>query len=152
MFLSRELIFVLPYLGKISIVLGTRLRQTTQRDLPYCKLKVIFISNCRLNTLFQFKDSPEKKIRSGIIYRYNFSNCKVTYYGKSFPLFYTRVPEHMGSPILLKNTSKNFKQSAISDHPLQPNCAINFDDSSILPMDSNKFKLLVRESFLIKSD
>ena len=96
MFLSRELIFVLPYLGKISLVLGTRLRQTTQRDLPYCKLKLIFISNCRLNTLFQFKDSPEKKIRSGIIYRYNFSNCKVTYYGKSFPLFYTRVPEHMG--------------------------------------------------------
>ena len=96
MFLSRELIFVLPYLGKISLVLGTRLRQTTQRDLPYCKLKLIFISNCRLNTLFQFKDSPEKKIRSGIIYRYRFSNYKVTYYRKSFPLFYTRVPEHMG--------------------------------------------------------
>ena len=47
---------------------------------------------------------------------------------------------------------KNIKQSAISDHPLQCNCATNFDGFNILAMDSNKFKSLLREGLLIKCD
>ena len=71
---QRKLTFFLPYLGKLSLDLRPRLRRTIERDSPYCKLKVIFRSNCRLNALFRFKDSLEKKIRSGIIYRYMCSN------------------------------------------------------------------------------
>ena len=47
---------------------------------------------------------------------------------------------------------KNDMQSAISDHLLQCNCTINFDDFDILAAESNKFKLLLRESLLIKRD
>ena len=61
---KRELICVLPYLGKASLDLRTRLRRTIERNFPFCKLKIIFRSKCRLNTLFCFKDSLEKKIRS----------------------------------------------------------------------------------------
>ena len=74
---KRELICVLPYLGKASLDLRTRLRQTIERNLPFGELKIIFRSKCRLNTLSHFKDSLEKKIRSGIIYRYTCSNCKL---------------------------------------------------------------------------
>ena len=49
---KRELTFVLPYLGKVSFDLRTRLRRTIERDLPYCKLKIVFRSKCRLNTPF----------------------------------------------------------------------------------------------------
>ena len=149
---KRELTLVLPYLGKLSLDLRTRLRRIIERDLPYCKLKIIFRSKCRLNTLFRFKDPLEKKTRSGIIYRYMCSNCKVTYYGKTFRHFYTRAAEHMGISNLTEKRLKNVKQSAISDHLLQCNCAINFDDFSILATDCNKFKLLLRESLLIKRD
>ena len=48
---KRKLTFVLPYLGTLSLDLRTRLRRTIERDSPYCKLKVIFRSKCRLNTL-----------------------------------------------------------------------------------------------------
>ena len=58
---KRQLTFVLQYLGKLSLDLGTRLRRTIERDLPYCKLKVIFKSKCRLNTLLRFKCPLEKK-------------------------------------------------------------------------------------------
>ena len=68
---KRELICILPYLGKVSLDLRTKVRQTIERNLPFCKLKIIFKSKCRLNTLFHFKDSLEKKTRSGIIYRKN---------------------------------------------------------------------------------
>ena len=132
--------------------LRTRLRRTIERNLPYCKLKIIFRSKCRLNTLFRFKDPLEKKIRSGIIYRYTCSNCRVTYYGKTFRHFYTRAVEHMGISNLTGKRLKNVKQSAIADHLLQCNCAINFNDFSILATDCNKFKLLLRESLLIKRD
>ena len=93
---KRELICVLPYLGKASLDLRTKLRRTIERNLPFCKLKIIFRSKCRLNTLFHFKDSLEKKIRSEIIYRYGCSNCNVTYYGKTFRHFYNRAAEHIG--------------------------------------------------------
>ena len=81
---NKELICVLAHLGKTSLHLRTRLRRSTEGNLPHFKLKVTFRSKCRLNSLFRFKDSLEKKIRSGIISHYTCSNCKVTYYEKNF--------------------------------------------------------------------
>ena len=150
MFPKRELTFVLPYSAKLSLDLRTRVRQTIERDLRYCKLKIIFRSKCRLNTLFRVKDPFEKKIHSGIIYRCTCRNCKVTYYGKTFRHVYTRSAEHMGISNLTGKRLKNVKQSAISHHLLQCNCAIKSDDFSILATDCNRFKLLLRESLLIK--
>ena len=43
---KRELICVLPYLGKASPDLRTR--RTIERNLPFCKLKIIFRSKWRL--------------------------------------------------------------------------------------------------------
>ena len=114
---KRELICILPYLGKASFDLRTKLRRTIESNLPFCKLKIIFRSKW-LTNLFHFKDSLEKKIRSGIIYRYMCSNCNVTYYGKTFCHFYTRAAEHMGISDLTGKRLKNVKQSSISDHLL----------------------------------
>ena len=93
---NRELTFFLPYLGELSLDLRTRLKQAIEKDLPYCKLIIVFRSKCRLNTLIWFKTPLEKKNCSGITYRYTSSNCSVTYYGKTFRHFCTRAAEHMG--------------------------------------------------------
>ena len=76
------------------------------------------------------------------------SNCKVTYYGKTFRLFYIKVAEHMLTSNLTGKCLKNVKQSAISDHLLQCNYTVKFDDFDILAADPNK--LLLRECLLIK--
>ena len=47
---------------------------------------------------------------------------------------------------------KNAKKSAISDHLLQCDFPITFYDFDILASDSNKLKLLMKESLLIKRD
>ena len=60
--------------------------------------------------------------------------------------------KHMGISNLTEKRLKSIKQSAISDHLLQCNCTINFDNFDILAAESNKFKLLIRESLLIKRD
>ena len=91
---KRELICILPYLGKASLDLRTRLRQTIERNLPFCKLKIIFRSKCRLNTLFRFKDSLEKKIRSGIIYRYSVVTARLLITEKPSVTF---IPERLNT-------------------------------------------------------
>ena len=56
-----ELTFVLGYLGKSSLDLRTRVRRTIERDLPYCKLKVIFRSKVDLTPWFNLKIHLRKK-------------------------------------------------------------------------------------------
>ena len=58
----------------------------------------------------------------------------------------------MGISNLTRKRLKIIKQSAISDHLLQCNSTINFDNFDILGEESNEFKLLLRESLLIKRD
>ena len=81
-----------------------------------------------------------------------FSNCKVTYYGKTYCHVFTRAAEHMGISNLTGKRLKCVKQSAVSDHLLECNCSIDFDHFDILASDANKFRLLIKESLLIKRD
>ena len=132
--------------------LRTGLVNSIESNLKFCKLKFILQSPCKLNSLFRNKDSLQKKIRSDIVYRYMCSNCKVTYYGKTCRHFFTRAEEHMGIPNLTGKCLKFIKQSAVSDHLLECNCSIDFDHFNILASDANRFRLLIKESLLIKRD
>ena len=58
----------------------------------------------------------------------------------------------MGTSNLTEKRLKNIKESAVSDHRLQCDCVISFDDFDILASDTNNFSLLVKESLLIKRD
>ena len=115
-----------------SIDLRARLRRMIEKNIPFCVLSVVFRSTCRLGNLFRFKDSLEKKILYGIVYRYTSSNCKVTCYGKTFRHFFTRASEDMGTSNLTGKRIKNAKESAISDHLLQCDSPTAFDDFDIL--------------------
>ena len=131
-----------PFLGKRAMQLKTLLVNSVEINLKFCKLKVIFHSPCKLNSLFRYKDSLQEKICSDIVYRYMCSNCKVTYYGKTYCHF---------SNLTGKNL-KCVKQPAVSDHLLECNYSIDFGHFDILAFDANKFRLLIKESLLIKRD
>ena len=81
---KKELVCVLPSIGKKSLQLRAQLVRSIQQNLKFCSLNATFQLPCKLHTLFKFKDSLDKKIRSDLIYRYTCSNCSVTYYGKSY--------------------------------------------------------------------
>ena len=80
------------------------------------------------------------------------SNCKVTYYGKTYCYFFTRAAEHMCFSILIGKCLKCVKKSAVYDHLLECNCSIDFDHFDILATGANKFRLLIKERLLIKRD
>ena len=136
---KKELVCVLPFIGKKSLQLRSRLVKSIQQNLKFCSLNVIFQSPCKLHTLFKFKDSLDKKIRSDLIYRYTCSNCNVIYCGKTYRE-------------LNREGSKNMKGSVVSDHHLQCDCIISFGDFDVLASYTNNFRLLIKESLLIKRD
>ena len=45
---KKELVITLPYLGKMSKIVKTRLTKTMNKDKKFCKLRVIFQTNNRL--------------------------------------------------------------------------------------------------------
>ena len=110
---KKQLICVLPFLGKKSLQLRSRLVNSVNKTVRFCNLKVVFRSQRKLNTLFRFKDSLNKKIRSFLVYRYTCSNCNVTYCGKTYRHFFTRAAEHMGISNLTGKRLKNIKDSAV---------------------------------------
>ena len=115
---KKEVICFLPFIGYKSLQLRNRLVNSIENNLKFCKLKVIFQSPCQLSSPFRYKDSLKKEIGSDVAYRYTFSNCKVTYYGKTYHHFFTRVAEHMDISNLTGKRLKTAKKSAISDHLL----------------------------------
>ena len=44
------------------------------------------------------------------------------------------------------------KESAVSDHRLQFDCVIRFDDFDVLASETNNFRLLIKESLSINGD
>ena len=58
----------------------------------------------------------------------------------------------MGISNFTEKQVKNMKESAVSDHRLQSDCVISFDDFDVLVSDTNNFRLLIKESLLIKRD
>ena len=104
---KKELVCVLPFIGKKSLQLRSRLVMSIKQNLKFCSLNVIFQSSCKLHTLFKFKDTLDNKIRSYLIYRYTCSNCKVTCFGKTYRHFFTRVAEYMGISNLTEKRVKN---------------------------------------------
>ena len=147
---KKELVCVLPFIGKKSLQLRSKLVKSVQNNLSFCHLKVVFQSPHKLCTLFCFKDILNKKIRSDLVYRYSCSSCNATYYGKTYRHFFTRAARHMSISNLTSKRVKNVKESAIYEHLLQCYCTIDFEKFGILASDANSFRLLIKESLLIK--
>ena len=64
---KKEFFITLPYLGNLSLTIRTRLQNNINRNLPFCKIKIIFKSTTRLSNFFRFKDKVP----------FNFTNSRV---------------------------------------------------------------------------
>ena len=88
---KKQTICVLPFIGNKSLQLRTRLINSIENNLKSCKCKVISKSPCKQSSLIRYKDFLKKEIHSDIACRYTRSNCKVTYYGKTYRQFFILI-------------------------------------------------------------
>ena len=115
---KKELLVVLPYLGTFSLNLRKGLYKLVMKSLPQCNIKVIFKSKNRLSSFFRFKDSIPWHLGSHLIYKFQCSNCNVTYYGETERHLKVRAGKHISrSPLTGKRVNNN-KKSSVQDHCL----------------------------------
>ena len=94
---KKELLAVLSYLGKFSLNLRKCLYKLVSKSLPQCNIKVIFQSKNQLSSFFKFKDSIPLHLHSHLIYKFQYSNCNVTYYGETEHDLKVRAGEHIST-------------------------------------------------------
>ena len=146
---KRDLLLVLPFLGTFFLNLRKLLYKSASKSLPQCNIKVIFQSKNRWSSFFKLKDSIPFYLHSHLIYKFQCSNCNVTYYGKSERHLKVRAGEHISTSPLTEKRVHNNKNSSVKDHCLLSGHVCSFDDFTVLNYESHKFKCLIKESLLV---
>ena len=149
---KKQLIITLPYLGKLSLQICTRINRIMKNKLPYCNVQFVFQTKCKISNLFTFKDKIPLVLHSGIVYKFQCSSCNATYYGKTERHFKVRMCEHLGISALTGKRVKVDDDSSIKEHLLFCNHKPDFEDFSILATNNNDFKVTLMESLLINKD
>ena len=114
---KKELIITLPYLGKVSQIVKTRLTKTMNKNMKFCKLGVIFQTNNTLKNYFCFKDSVSKRLRSNLIYKFSCGSCTASYIGKTYR-YLKRVSEYQGVSPRTGKPVKGTLSTSVKDHML----------------------------------
>ena len=143
---KKDLVIVLPFLGKLSLDLRTRLRNSISKNLPFCKIRVIFKSSTRISNFFQFKDKMPYCLCSNVVYKFLCGRCNATYYGETCRHLSVRVSPLTGK----KSKSKN--STAVKDHMLLCDHIVSNGDFKILATSDSDFHVKVKESLLISRD
>ena len=110
---KKNLVIGLPYLGKLSLQIRTRISRIMKNKLPYCNIRFVFQTKCKISNFFTFKDKIPPSLSSGIVYKFQCGSWNATYDGKTKRHFKVRMCEHLGISAL---TGKGDDDSAIKEH------------------------------------
>ena len=149
---KKNLVIGLPYLGKLSLQIRTRIYCIMKNKFPYCHIRFAFQTKCKISNFFKFKDKIPSFLRSGIVYKFQCGSCNATYYGKTKHHFKVRMCEHLGISALSGKRVKGDDDSAVKEHLLFCNHITDFEDFLILTTNNNDFKVTLMESLLINRD
>ena len=149
---KKQLIIALPYLGKLSLQMRTRINRIMKNKLPYCNVQFVFQTKCKISNSFTFKNKIPSFLSSGIVCKFQCGSCNTTYYGKTKRHFKVRMCEHLEISAFTGKRVKGDDDSAIKKHPSFCNHTPDFEDFSILATNNNDFKVTLMESLLINRD
>ena len=94
---GKQYFYKLPYLGRFSSVVQSKIRRLGNR---YCNdIKLVF-TTLKLRNLFSMKDSVPRELRSRVIYKFTCACCNACYIGETGRHFSTRVREHLFRQVL----------------------------------------------------
>ena len=133
--------YKLPYRGKYSKMLQSKLNQIIKNLCKSTDIKLVFVP-FKVGQYFSAKDKVPSKYHSHVIYKFTCSSCNAVYIGETARHLETRVNEHL----------KTDKQSAIYKH-LQSSADCkqhnNFSSFVILDRGQSKYNLKIKEGLHI---
>ena len=78
---KTALLFCMPYLGRYSLQIKTKICRMIKQCYPGIQLNVIFRSPKRIQSFFPFKDRFPTLIRSSVVYKFQCPGCHASYFG-----------------------------------------------------------------------
>ena len=114
----KKSFIVLPCAGMSSIYLRTRLQKSINRNISFCKIKIIFESSKWLAHFFRFKEKIPLCLRSNIVDKSACGRCNATYCSKTWRCFKNRVGKNSSISPLTNKPFKSKKSTAIKDYML----------------------------------
>ena len=150
---KRSQVIVLPYLGKLSLEIRSRLKKYVSKHISNVKLMIIFRSQRRLKSLFRFKDSLPERLQSFIVYRFTCGACNSSYVGKTDRHRHIRWCEHLKLQPFRGGPSKSKKKpTAVEQHTTDTGHEASYTDFEVIGKEKsrNTFYLKIKESLLIK--
>ena len=139
---------VLPYLGKLSLEIRSRLKKYVNKHIANVKLMVIFRSQRRLKTLFRFKDSLPDELQSFIVYKFTCGVCNSSYVGKTDRHRHIRWCEHLKVQPFRGGPSKSKrKPTAVEIHSTTTGHDATYENFEVIGREKsrNTFYLKVKE-------
>ena len=114
---KKALFITLPYLVNLSLAIRTRLQNRINKNVPFCKIKVIFKSTTHLSKFFHFENKvPFNLLLTNVVYKFLCGRCNATYYSNTCRHLNIRVGEHSGVSSLTGKKLKAKTTTAIKDH------------------------------------
>ena len=135
-----------------SLCLKTRLQKSINRNISFCKIKIIFESSKRLTHFFRFKEKIPLCLHSNIVYQFVCGTCNATCCVDTSHRFKIRVGENLGISPLTNKRFKSKKSTAIKDHMLVCDQQVPFDHFKVLATSNSEFHLKINEGLLILRD
>ena len=145
---KQNLVITLPFLGKLSLQIRTRINCIMKNKLPYCNIRFAFQTKCKISNFLHLK----KKFHRFYVLALQLPSCNATYQGKTKRHFKVRICKYFGISGINGKRIKGDDDSAIKDHFLFCNHTPDFENFSILSTNNNDFKVTLMESLLINRD
>ena len=146
--LKKRIIFVMPYLGPLSILIKRRLKRLISKFYPLVELKIVFKRGNTIKDMFSYKDRFPLKNSSGVVYQVQCEACgsSATYIGKTANKIHERFYGSNG------HLNPATKASALLEHlalNFNPKCEFNAN-IRILDSCSHELQLRYAESIHLK--
>ncbi len=150
----KTVTIVLPFVGKLSLDVRSRIQKMMTSVYPQIKCRVVFKTVTRVSNYFQYKDRIPLSMSSGVVYLFTCGTCNGTYVGKTCRHFHTRVSEHRGISDRtgeIRKIPENAKTAIHSHRKICPH-DVTFDDFSVLARSDSDYLLKLKESLFINRD
>ncbi len=150
----KTVILVLPFLGKHSLDIRSRVLKLMRASYPSVRCRIVFKSMVRMSNYFQFKDRHPLTLSSNVVYVFRCVSCNASYVGKTTRHLHCRVSEHKGVSDRTGAVRKVAldASSSILSHIKTSSHAVSFSDFSVIARAQSDFFLKIKESLIINRD
>ena len=104
------------------------------------------------NGVFRFKYCVPETLQSNFVHKLKCGSCTASYYGKTYRNMKVRVSEHQGVSPSTGKQVKGMLSTSVTDHMLDCDHIVAWEDFSIIGRESNHYLLETKESLFIKRD